>query len=731
MKLHVPLLPLLLLGGASPALAQQAAPIASAAPAAAHLSARGSHACVIRANGDTACWGGDLSALAAESATGLPSGRPVEGPKGVRDIAAGESHACVVTAAGHVSCWGWNGTGALGIGPEASWHTKAVEVPGITDATSLAAGDAMTCAIRAGGKVTCWGTWDISRPASGLPFPVPGLEGVKKLSFGANFACALTQAGTVACFGDNSAGQAGTGKRASRFFDVTTPTPVAGLSDAIDIAGGRLDACALRKGGKAVCWGVRAGSIAKGPALTPVAMPQAGEGLTRLFLGPDHGCAEKADGKLACFWGFPISANEAEAKAEPPLSKVLDLVATSHAVWALNAAGEVLQFGERSRLYPMATVSGLTDATLVGVGEGMGCALRRDGTAACWGATGGSFISSGSMATPTAGLDPTARAVPGIAQATSLTVGWAHACVGHADGTASCWGANDQGQLGTGKRGAVPTAAQRQKAGLTGAFIPSDLLPREPAQKVAGLTNVKQLAAGSNFTCARVLTGKVLCWGEGRNGQLGQGAAAASLTPVEVKGLTDATFIAAGEASACAVRADGSVSCWGRNKADLLASDAERGDALTPIQIPRITGARVVGVGEGHACVATAKGVSCWGRFGNKRERREPSVATDVSSLSLGGDHFCLTTTGQTALQVGPVSCWGRNLEGAVGDGTRIDHPTAVAIQTDTPMPQIAAGRALTCGVLLAGKVACWGALSGMSTGDGRDTGKPLVVLGK
>jgi alpha-tubulin suppressor-like RCC1 family protein len=47
----------------------------------------------------------------------------------------------------------------------------------------------------------------------------------------------------------------------------------------------------------------------------------------------------------------------------------------------------------------------------------------------------------------------------------------------------------------------------------------------------------------------------------------------------------------------------------------------------------------------------------------------------DAVQVAVGGDHTCaLRRSGQ-------VSCWGSNKEGQIGDGSRTDHATPVAIE--------------------------------------------------
>ncbi len=88
-----------------------------------------------------------------------------------------------------------------------------------------------------------------------------------------------------------------------------------------------------------------------------------------------------------------------------------------------------------------------------------------------------------------------------LAGARGVAAGGAHTCAIAADETVLCWGANDDGQLGTdGASSSIPSP-------------------------VPGLTKVVQLAAGASHTCARHEDRTISCWGGNTAGQLGDGDA--------------------------------------------------------------------------------------------------------------------------------------------------------------------------------------------------------------
>ena len=114
----------------------------------------------------------------------------------------------------------------------------------------------------------------------------------------------------------------------------------------------------------------------------------------------------------------------------------------------------------------------------------------------------------------------------------AITAGYEHTCTVSAEGAAQCWGRNFVGQLGDGSDDDSPVPVQ-----------------------VDGLTSdVISVGAGSEFTCALLISGNVKCWGDNGAGQLGRWVLNESNTPVKVRGINgNAVGIALGGAHACTI----------------------------------------------------------------------------------------------------------------------------------------------------------------------------------
>ena len=81
---------------------------------------------------------------------------------------------------------------------------------------------------------------------------------------------------------------------------------------------------------------------------------------------------------------------------------------------------------------------------------------------------------------------------------------------------------------------------------------------------VRGLVAVDQVALGRAHACA-LARGRVFCWGENADGQLGAPGSTPGTEPTTVAGLEGVVEIAAGGGHSCARLRDGTVACWGRS----------------------------------------------------------------------------------------------------------------------------------------------------------------------
>ncbi|MBN8428929.1 MAG: hypothetical protein J0L65_15825 [Xanthomonadales bacterium] len=126
------------------------------------------------------------------------------------------------------------------------------------DAVQVAAGHSHTCALKADGKVQCWGDNTYGQLGDGtttrrlMGVPVSGLNGVIVITAGGHHTCAVTNSGAALCWGGNSDGQLGDGSGLRRL----TPVLVDGLDSGVaTITAGDYHTCAVTTDGAALCWG--------------------------------------------------------------------------------------------------------------------------------------------------------------------------------------------------------------------------------------------------------------------------------------------------------------------------------------------------------------------------------------------------------------------------------------------------------------------------------------------
>src|SRR6266581_2797973 len=96
------------------------------------------------------------------------------------------------------------------------------------------------------------------------------------------------------------------------------------------------------------------------------------------------------------------------------------------------------------------------------------------------------------------------------------------------------------------------------------------------------------------------------------------------------------------------------------------------------------------------------------------------------AAVSAGFNHTCGVTT------AGAAYCWGHNIEGQLGDGTRTDRTSPVAVLRGLSFAAMSAGFSHTCGVTTAGAAYCWGRGGNGNLGDGSATSRtsPVAVVG-
>ena len=367
-------------------------------------------------------------------------------------------------------------------------------------------------------------------------------------------------------------------------------------------------------------------------------------------------------------------------------------------------------------------------------GSAYTCAVTITGKVLCWGSGNHGKMGNGSdsdLRHPDSSkpvLDGNGDALTDIVQ---VGLGDHHACAVTTVGKVWCWGKAQYGRLGndcdsncTDKNQAV-------------AVVDGD-------GGTDPLTGIIQVTAGNRHTCALTDAKKVLCWGSGANGQLGNGETVNEKNhPVGVVSSGDADApllggivqISAGDFHTCALTVEGTVKCWGEGTSGRLGDDTNTAKNH-PADVVALTGstaplADIVQVSSGgaHTCALTSGGsVKCWGYggrgnlgYGGTDDKNHPvdvavssddnaPLLTGIVQISTGASFSCALT------QAGGVKCWGYGELRSLGndDTTSANHPVDVVKESGSPFSlsgiiQIASGYYHSCGLTIAGEIKCWG----------------------
>jgi alpha-tubulin suppressor-like RCC1 family protein len=441
---------------------------------------------------------------------------------------------------GELVCWGDNGSGELGTGDTTSLLVPSAPLvfTGGFAPKTLVLGNQHTCAISADSRVKCWGSNQQGQlgpdVAGDLHAPGPDLRvrgrAVLALAAGDDHTCAVLEGGALKCWGRNGVGQLGLGDLANRgegpgqMGDALAEVALGGA--AIAVGAGAAHTCAVTADGGVRCWGVgdagqlgfESGAGSSSPPVSSLALPAPA---VSVVAGADYSCALLATGQAVC--------------------------------WGAGARGQLGAGDTTGGATPGAAISFGAKATALAAGAHHVCALLSNGKLACWGANGSGQLGQGDTADRPrpVSVETGGRPVKGVAAGGDTT------CALTDGGAVTCWGANDQGQLGLG-----------------------DTVPR-PAAPIGAVPlgsgrSASAVSVGGTFTCALLDTAQTKCWGDNRAMELGAVLAGTAygdgpnetgdvLPEVAQGGGRSVGAVVAGRAHTCAVLDTGDVRCWGDN----------------------------------------------------------------------------------------------------------------------------------------------------------------------
>jgi alpha-tubulin suppressor-like RCC1 family protein len=311
--------------------------------------------------------------------------------------------------------------------------------------------------------------------------------------------------------------------------------------------------------------------------------------------------------------------------------------------------------------------------------------------------------------------------VTGLSGVRSIAAGGRHVLALLSDGTVMACGDDTYGQDGNG--------------------VVSSNGDSEVPRPVAGLSGVTAVAAGEEHSLALLSNGTVMAWGDGREGQLGDGSTADSATPMAVKGLTGVKAIAAGGLFSMALLSDGTVMAWGSNLDGQLGDDS-LANSDVPVPVQGLKGVTAISAG-GRFALALLSGttVMSWGdneddQLGDGMDLSTQSLSTvPVPVFNLTGVHAISAGFAHAValLSDGKVMDWGDNgsfeLARPLGGTDGIsDSDTPLTVPGLPKATAIAASGLFSLAVVAGGKVRAWGDDSFGQLGNGSDVTGPAVA---
>ena len=649
-------------------------------------------------------------------------------------VSNGQRHTCAIVDNGSLYCWGRGSEGQLGHGAYTDLYgpsTTPVDLGAGRTAVAVAAGHHHTCAILDNGSVKCWG-WDhegqlgdggtshtqytkTNSPSN--PIDLGTNRTAVAISAGWGHTCAVLDNGELKCWGSDNQGALGDG---GGHLNTAAPSSTAislGTGrTAVAVSAGYRNTCAILDNGSLKCWGQY---TTTGHNAGNMAVSAPGDAI-------NLGTGRTAVSVSAGYWHACAILDNGEVKC-----------------WGANYHGALGDGSTTATYAPNSTAIDLgTGRTAVAISAGWvyTCAILDNGDSKCWGSNSYGQLGDGSS---TSIYAPNSTAIDlGTGRtAVAISTGEYHTCTILDNGDAKCWGSDDNGRLG---QGGFSTSSSSLPV-LVGGSNTWDFSTGLSSGSGSGGSVTSSLAAqniagGRYHTCAIVDNGSVACWGDNSDGQLGDGTTTDRSTPTITNSLgagRTAVQVATGDYFTCVMLDNDEVKCWGRNNYGQLGDGTTTAKTSPPssaITFP--TGLTPVALvaGDQQACaIMDDESLTCWGRNsdgelgdGTTTTGTSPTAVSlnageNVIDVGSGDSHTC------ALLDDGSIKCWGSNYYGQLGDGTNFDRslPTSTAsLGAGRTAVDIGVGEFGVCALLDNDDVKCWGRNDNGQLGDGTNTDK-------
>ena len=378
--------------------------------------------------------------------------------------------------------------------------------------------------------------------------------------------------------------------------------------------------------------------------------------------GPDAGDAGPADAPVQSHEPPSPCTSTAQCRSDQFCSQsrcISDVVEAGLGPFlgcAMHANGRVTCWGGTQ---PPREVAGVQEATGLAVGGRFACALVAGGRVLCWGNNDDGQLGNGTLLddfTPRPVITDAGTVLTGMRIIAATNASFVCA----AGDQLYCWGLNSQGQVGIGRTGEqqlrVPLATR----------VALDFIPR---MVTVSLQHTFVHDGGSR-----------LCgWGYNYTRQIVD-TTEHPITRPTCWELPDVRQIAAGGNFTCALKTSGNIQCWSINNFGQLGVPVvDRGRVFPPPGVsPSTTRNYSQIVAAGYPCGVRAadSNVECWGfqeTVSGQFDHEGRPVALPGPARSLFGGYGANCAL----LMDGSLHCWGANRYGQLGDGGTADHQRA------------------------------------------------------
>lgn len=341
--------------------------------------------------------------------------------------------------------------------------------------------------------------------------------------------------------------------------------------------------------------------------------------------------------------------------------------------WGYNLSGQLGNGTNINSKQPVDVQGNLGALKSVEGGGHHTLAVKSDGTVWAWGTNDFGALGDGTTISSNTPVQ-----VQGLTDVRDVAAGFGHSLALKSDGTVWAWGYNSNGQLGNGQSGTFSTTPV----------------------KVANLPGVKDIAAGEYYSVALKDNGTVWSWGySSLFGSLGDGTTTDRKLPVPVKTangdvLTGIQAISARSYTTLALKTSGSVLAWGDGTNGQLGNGTNNIVNPSPVKVSNLDGVKDIAAGAGYSMALKTDGtVRSWGANINGQLGNGNNIASNtpvqVIAPTGGGNLTGIKSISAAmghALALGNdtrVLAWGGNLYGQLGDGTQTHKNKPVYVRTN------------------------------------------------